>query len=413
MKFYEFFIALRYMSSNIKQSLIISGAVSIGVSIIVFIPSINLSFFNDLLNKTVSSAPHIVITKELETFKRDVTVLNKTSKTDLLLEDQTRTRRRDIKSYKNVLDKIKPIAGIVATAPFASGNAIITRGAEERGVSLKGIIPEDEIKVVEIQKDMKEGRVNNLGITDVVIGDQLADKLNVKPGDRVNIVGPRGISKDFKIVGIFSTGLRAKDEGQIYVNLKSGQQLLKLGTDVNGIGIKVIDMYQAETIAGEIQQATNLDARSWMEDNKQILEQLTRFRLIIGFINFLIIFAAASSITSVFIMLIAAKRKEIGILKSMGAKNLSIMFIFISQAIILGVLGYLFGLIGAQGLIIWYSNLLSSSTGTLLGTTIPKIIMNRDYALLALFYTMLTSLLASIIPAYQAAKLNPVEAINE
>lgn len=412
MKFYEFFIALRYMTANIKQSLIIAGAVGIGVSIIIFVPSINLSFFNDLIDKTVASAPHISVTKELETFPRDIRVLDRDIGKNLLLEDQTQTRKRDIQSYKSVLEQIKPISEIVAAAPFANGQAIIIRGAEERGVSLRGIIPDKEIQVVDIKNDIIQGRIENLGINDIVIGTRLVEKLNVKLNDRVSLTGPRGISRNFKIVGIFSTGLRGQDEGQVYTNLKSAQQLLQLNNNVSGIGIKIKNIYQADNIAAEIEAFTGLTARSWMEDNKQILEQISRFRIIIAFINFLIIFAAASSITSVFIMLIASKSKEIGILKSMGAKNFSIMSVFLSQAIILSILGYLAGVIGAKLLISWYSYILSTATETFLTTSIPVLKVNVQYALLALFYSMFTSLIASIIPAYQAAKLNPVEAIN-
>ena len=412
MKLYELFIAWRYMTANIKQSFIIAGAVGIGVSIIIFVPSVNLSFFNDLIDKTVASSPHINITKELDTFQGDIRVLKRQIKANFLLVDQTETRRRNIKSYREVIETIKPLTSITASAPYASGQGIIVKGAEERGVQIRGIIPEEETKITNIKSDMIKGRFDPLGTFDIVIGKRLAEKINVDMGDRITLIGPRGINKTFKIVGLFSTGLRGTDEGQIYIGLKQGQELLELGTDVTGVGVKVRDIYQADNIANRIKGLTGLDARSWMEDNKQILEQIQRFKLIISFINFLIIFAAASSITSVFILLIASKSKEIGILKSMGSKNLSIMIVFLSQAVILSIIGYLGGLIGAKLLLAWYSYILGSVTETFLTTGIPKLNINVQYAILAFVYSSLTSLVASIIPAYQAAKLNPVEAIN-
>ncbi|EKE04484.1 MAG: hypothetical protein ACD_20C00058G0006 [uncultured bacterium] len=412
MKFYEFFIAWRYITANIKQSLIIAGAVGIGVSIIIFVPSINLSFFNDLIDRTVASAPHITITKEIDTFQRDIRVLDREFEEDLLLVDQTQTRRRDINSYRRVLSEIEPINGIVAAAPFASGQGIIVRGAEERGVSIRGIIPEREINIINIQDDIVRGRILDLGTNDIVIGVELAEELNVDLEDRVTLTGPRGTNRTFKIVGIFSTGLKGPDETQIYIELNAAQQLLDLGNDVTGIGVSIADIYKANEISERIENATGLDATNWIEDNRQILEQIERFRLIVAFINFLIIFAAASSITSVFILLISAKSKEIGILKSMGAKNFSIMSVFLIQAMISSVVGYLGGVIGAKLLIEWYSYILSTATETFLTTEIPELTLNTQYAFIALFYSLLASFLASIIPAYQAAKLNPVEAIN-
>ncbi|MDD3151098.1 MAG: FtsX-like permease family protein [Candidatus Gastranaerophilales bacterium] len=412
MKFYEFFIAFRYMLANLKQSLIIILAVGIGVSIIIWIPSINLSFFNDLIDKSVSSAAHIEITKELDTFDRDIEILKNTDR-NLLLVDQTVTRKRNIKSYRDIIRKIFSVKGVTGYAPYTSGQIFIIKGADEKGVSAKGIIPELEVNVTDIENDIIKGNIKNLGIDDIVIGVELAKKLNIGLHDRIIATGPRGTSKSLKVTGIFETGLRAKDEWQVYVSLKTGQNLLEIGNDVSGIGIAVDDIYKADIIADKIKKITNLEVTSWKEDNKQILDQINRFRLIIAFINFLIIFSAASSITSVFILLIASKSKQIGILKSMGAKNSSIMFIFVAQAIILSLTGFTIGVIGAQVLLIWYQNIISASPETILGTGIPQIKMNFNYAMLAFFYSIITSLIASILPAYQAAKLNPVEAINE
>lgn len=413
MKFYELFIAFKYIRANFRQSIIITVAVSIGVAIIIWIPSINLSFMNDLIDKSVSNAPNISIKKELDTFKSNKNLYDKEFKNQtLLLDDEVMTRKRKIKSYKEVYEKIKNIAEIEEIAQFTEGQSFIIRGGEERGITLRGIEPEQELKVVDFERYMVKGKIRNLGINDIVIGKTLAEKLKVDVGKHVKATGPTGISKSLKVVGIFDTGLRAKDEYQAYVNLASGQQLLDIGSDISGIGIRVKDIYKAEEVAREIEKITGLDVTSWMEDNKQILDQINRFKLIISFINFLIIFSAASSITSVFIMLVAAKSKEIGILKSMGAENLSVMVIFMSQAVSLSLLGYFIGLVGAKILLIWYSNLIESAGETIFSTQVPVFKLSITYALLAFVYSFVTSILASILPAYQAAKLNPVEAIN-
>ncbi|MEI8388727.1 MAG: ABC transporter permease [bacterium] len=412
MKFYELFIALRYIKANLKQSIIIVTAISIGVAIIIWIPSINLSFMEDLINRTVSSAPNITIQKELDTFKTNKTLFAQKFKDEnLLLSDQVLTRKRKIKSYKNIIEQLKNIQQIAAMAPFTEGEVFIIRGGEERGVVLRGIVPE-ELKIVDIEKDIIKGRIKNLSINEIVLGNIFAQKMKVGIGKRIKATGPTGESKSLKVVGIFSTGLRSKDEDLAYVNLKSGQQLLNIKNDVTGIGIKVKDIYKAEETARLIEKITGLYVTSWMEDNKQILDQLNRFKLIILFINFLIIFSAATSITSVFIMLIASKAKEIGILKSMGAENISIMAIFMVQALSLSILGYFLGLLGAKILIIWYSKLIESAGETVFTSQVPVFNLNISYAILAFFYSVFTSIMASILPSYQAAKLRPVEAIN-
>ncbi len=413
MKLYEIFMASRYITSNLRQSIIITAAMSVGIAIIIWVPSINLSFFNDLIDKSVKSAPNIIITKELDTFQRNKGVFDLFFPgKKLLLEDQVLTRKRNIKSYREVMEKIKNVEQIEAMTPFVDRQGFIIRGAEERGAQIRGIVPEQEVKVVDIEEDIIKGRIRNLGINDIVLGTTLAEKLNVGLGDRVTVTGPRGTSKNLKVVGIFSTGLRANDEFKVYVSLKSGQQVFELGTDVNGIGIKIKDIYEAQNVSKELRKITGLDVDSWMEENRQILDQINRFRLIILFINFLIIFSAASSITSVFIMLIASKSKEIGILKSMGAKNISIMSLFVIQAVILSLLAYVIGILIAKLLILWYAGIIESAGETFLSTEVPEFKISVEYAFFAFFYSVLTSIIASIIPSYQAAKLNPVEAIN-
>ncbi len=413
MKFYELFMAFRYITSNLRQSIIIATAMSIGVALIVWIPSINLSFFQDLIDKSVKSAPNITITKELDKFERNVPTFEQFfPDRELLLEDQVLTRKRDIKTYKEIMKKIENVEQIESMAPYVEQQGFVIRGAEERGAQIRGIIPEQEIKVVNIEEDIIKGQIRNLGINDIVLGVTLAEKLNAGLGDRVTITGPRGTSKNLKVTGIFSTGLRANDEFKVYVSLKSAQQVFELGNDVNGIGIKVKDIYEAENIARELRAKTGLDVESWMTENKQILDQISRFRLIILFINFLIIFSAASSITSVFIMLIASKSKEIGILKSMGAKNASVMSLFVIQAVVLSLIAYVVGIIISKLLLIWYAGIIESAGQTFLSTEVPEFKISKQYAALAFFYSLFTSILASVIPSYQAAKLNPVEAIN-
>lgn len=409
---YEIFIALRYISSNIKQSTIITLAIGIGVAIIIWIPSVNLSFFEDLIDKSVTSTPQIKIVKEIGTFSNDENVLGgNIDHTSLLLLDQTMTRKRFIKTYRPILKEILNVDGVVAAAPSITGQGLLIRGVEVRGSSVKGVIADEEAKIINIEEDIIKGRFSPLGINDIVIGSTLAEKLNVGIGDRVIISGPAS-TKNLKIVGIFSTGLRANDEFMVYINIKSAQQIFGLGNDITEIGVKIKDIYQANNIAETLAQKTGLTTKSWMIENKQILDQISRFKLIIAFMNFLIIFSATSSITSVFILLVSSKSKEIGILKAIGAENFSIMSIFMAQAVASSIVGYFIGLLGAEILLKWYENILSTSSGTLVSTEIPQFHISTTYAILAFVYSFVASLAASIIPSYQAAKLDPVEAIN-
>lgn len=150
-----------------------------------------------------------------------------------------------------------------------------------------------------------------------------------------------------------------------------------------------------------------------MEDNEIILSQIGMFRVIIAFISFLIVFAAASSITSVLIMVVSSKSREIGILKAMGLQGPAIMRLFVFQAVCLSLLGAAAGVLGGQGLISLYNATPYSRAETFLGIARQPVAMNAEYTGYALFYALLSSVLASLIPAWNASRLDPVKAINQ
>jgi lipoprotein-releasing system permease protein len=246
----------------------------------------------------------------------------------------------------------------------------------------------------------------------VFLGVNLADELGVGVGDRVQLITAYG-ERSYKVAGLVKTGIYQQDLVLLYMPLQSAQKLLAMDNQVTHLGLKVRNIYQAETIARTLANVYHLKARSWMEENKIFLDQIANFRVIIGVINFLIVLAAATSITSILIMVVASKSKEIGILKAMGASPAAIMRLFIAQGMFLSMLGTAAGYVGAWGLIALY-NLSPMGRGqSILGIERPPTVMSQDYAIMALVYAAICSVLASFFPAWRASQLDPVEAINQ
>jgi lipoprotein-releasing system permease protein len=413
----ELYIASRYVLANLKQSLIIMLAVGIGVALIVFIPSINLSFFKYFLDKTVENSAHITLTRELDTMPRNEEALKKQMASEgnrhrLLFSDQTNTRRRNITAYKRLMSQLEQFPGITAVSPSVRDQVIVVKGSQNRTASLRGIIPDLENVVTHIEDDVKEGNLEAMGPNDVFLGSALAEELNAGPGDRVQLITPYG-NRSYKIAGLIESGVYQQDLTTLYQPLESAQNLLDLNNEVTHIGVKIQDIYNAETMAKVLGDLYHLKARSWMEDNKIFLDQIANFRIIIAVINFLIVFAAATSITSILIMVVASKSKEIGILKAMGTSPGAIMRLFIAQGICLSLLGIVAGFIGANGLITLYNLSPMAKGSTILGIERPPTVMNTEYAILALIYALISSMLASLFPAWRASRLDPVEAINQ
>jgi lipoprotein-releasing system permease protein len=447
----EWYIAARYISSNIKQSIIVALAVGIGVSIIIFIPSVNLSFFDDLLTKTVEDYPHIRVTQEYNTTAQNqetlTTILpallkelfpgvslpqevsgqsisqeaispealspgDKPKIGKILFSDQTVPRRRNLTAYRRMMIELLKVPGVTDAAPYISEQVIVAHGSRVRGAGLRGVIPDKEKEISRIEEDIQEGDFDNLNGNQVFLGWRLADEIGVKIGQHVQLVTSRG-TKSFKVTGLVKTGIYQQDMDTVMLSLQSAQNLLNMSNEVTGISLRLKDYYQAKILGNTIAKSYRVKTRSWMEDNEIILQQVANFRVIISFISFLIVFAAATSITSVLVMVVASKSKEIGILKAIGMKEMAIIRLFLIQAIFLSILGAMAGVLGGMVLIAVYNATPFAKAETLLGVGRQPVRLNLEYTGYAIVYAMISSFIASLIPAWQAGRLDPVKAINQ
>ncbi|MGE0200761.1 MAG: ABC transporter permease [Candidatus Melainabacteria bacterium] len=408
------YIAWHYIRHNLRQSAIVALAVGIGVSIIIFIPSVNLSFFDYFLHETVENAAHIRVTREVETMPRNKTLMapiwGRTAQ--ILYSDQTMTRNRKITAYRDAMDRLTAIPGVTAAAPYINERVIVVRGSQDRGATVQGIEPLQEAQIHPIKDDIQQGNLDKLSGDQIFIGWRLADELGVGMGDRIQLVSVNN-KRSFKIAGLIRTGIYMQDMDTMYIALRTAQTLFDLPNQVSGISLKVDDINAADKVASVIQSAYGYKTRTWMEDNEVILDQIRMFRVIIAFISFLIVFAAASSITSILIMLVSSKAKEIGILKAMGTTSGAIVQLFLFQAIFLSILGAIAGVFGGMGLIELYNATPYSKAETFLGIARQPVTLNLEYTGYAIFYAMLSSIFASIFPAWRAGSLDPVKAFGQ
>lgn len=410
----EIYIAWRYIRFNIRQSLIVAFAVGIGVSIIIFIPSVNLSFFDLLLRKTVIRAPHIQVTREIETFFRNERLLQRQfpSTEQILTEDQTTVRKRNIRAYNRLMEQLLQVPGVTEAAPYISEQVIIVQGNEVRSVEVRGIVPDREKSVSNLEEEVKQGDIDMLSGDRIILGWRLADELGAEPGGRVQLITAEG-NRSFRVSGLIDSGIYARDIGTALISLPTAQRLLDMPGQVTGIALQVADIYQAKLMGDRISRIYNVKTRSWIEENRTLLQQISSFRIIIAIISFLIVFAAASSITSILIMIITSKSREIGILKAMGTSSGAIVRVFLFQATFLSILGAIAGVMGGIALIALYNATPLSRAETFLGIGREPVTLNLEYTYIAVFYALASSILASIFPAWRAGKLDPVKAITQ
>lgn len=390
---YEFFVSFRYLLAKRKEkfvsiiSLISILGVAVGVCALIVVIGVMAGFDNDLRDKIVGTNSHLVIEKE-----------------------------GGIEDARAVIERIKVIPHTITASPFLNGQVLIKVSDQADSIILRGIVPSEEIKVTRIGEYVKKGSIENLKGEGILIGSEMADRFNLDISDLIPIFSPLdGEVKDFRVVGIFNSGMYDYDLNLAFVELKKAQELFGTGTIVGGIGVKIDDVFLAQDLKIKIQRELGFPywVRSWMDLNRSLFSALKLEKLAMFIILTLIIIVACFNIVSTLIMVVMEKTKDIGILKSIGATNRSIMAIFTLEGFLIGAFGTVLGLAGGLGL----SYLLEKYQFIQLPRDIyyidrfPVDVQLGDTAAIVLA-ALVISLLSCIYPAWQASRLNPVDALR-
>jgi lipoprotein-releasing system permease protein len=282
------------------------------------------------------------------------------------------------------------------------------------------LAPEDPLG----PKDAQPARRDMTTLTGVILGQELAKQLGLAVGDPVSVVSPLGTPspvgpipkvKRFVLAGTFDSGMYDYDSGLIYMGLADAQKFFGLGKAVTGVEIRVTDLYAAEQVARRLEHdlGTPFRARDWMEVNRNLFLAFRLEKVVYFIVLTLIVLVAAFNIVATLIMVVMEKRKDIAILKSMGATDRSIARIFMLKGLIIGVVGTLLGVIGGYGgceLLRRYQ-FVELPKDVFYVSTLPVRVYGENFATVALV-SVVICLLATIYPARQAAGLAPVEVIR-
>jgi putative ABC transport system permease protein/lipoprotein-releasing system permease protein len=386
---YELKIALRQVLSRKKQTLFAILAVALAVAVITVMMAMLSGFQDELVTASIENNPHIVISPQDE-------------------------EEEFIHLYRYTSARIAEKEGVIAVSPKYLGQAALEYRDNAEGVSLQGVDPLAEENVMRVSEDVVEGDLMSLVHTryGVLLGDQLAENLEVKVGDRVDAVFPGSQTTSFKIVGLIHTGTAA-DEVTAYARLDSVQDFFNEPGVVSTIGVRVADPYQAEVIAASIEGETGLDAVSWLEANAEILSLLDTQMVFVNIFYLLIYGIAGFGIANTLITIVAQRTREIGILKAMGASQKSIMVVFLFQSMVLGAIGLILGtVLGYVATVALQSYEIEVPQEMYFGLqTLPLEVEPLNFVYAA-FFAFIINIISGIYPARKAAKLDPVKAIE-
>jgi lipoprotein-releasing system permease protein len=434
---FELFIASRYLRAKRRQAFIgvITGisiaGVAAGVASLVVALAINNGFRQDLQDRLLGSTSHI----------------------NLL-----RVESDGIKDWRPLMDRLAKQPHVVAAAPAIYEQVLISRGPRARGAVLKGLIPGDERKVSDLLNTVKTGSAGALdevntqtnsqataadksvrptpaddlegvqqrvaAMPPIILGKDMADELGAAVGSIVLVTSPQGELTPFGIVpkysrfrvaGIFNSGFYDYDFSWAFARLSDAQQLFGLGDEISVLEFKVDDIYKAGEIAKEIEQAAGKGfmATNWMEQNKAIFRALRLERLVTFITIGLIVFVAALNILISLTMMVMEKTRDIAVLMSMGTRKSQVRRIFVSQGVLIGVIGTAIGLVLGYALS-WaggHYHLLALAPEVYSIDYVPFAPRAMDGVLVACV-AIAISLVATIYPSWSAARILPAEALR-
>lgn len=399
---FEWLLALRFLREGRMQSLLILAGVTGGVAVIIFLTQLINQLQGSIIDRVLSSQAHIVIRPAEEQ------PLRLTPEQHIAASIQPRGQRlRSIDQWESIAQLARNTPGVMAVSPVASGPAFARHNLASKSIALVGMIPDDYRQVVKMNHYMMKGDFNLTG-DQTIIGKDLASDLGVSQGDRIQIITENGTQQTLTIVALFDLNNKDLNKRWVFTTLRMSQNLLNIPGGVSNIDLTVNDLFGAKPLAQRLSAQTGLLVESWMETNSGLLNALSNQTVTNNLIRVFIVIIVALGITSVLVVSVVQKQKEIGILRAMGAKRGQVMRIFLWQGAIFGTLGSLMGASLSFALLTLFSSVYKAPDGSTLFTAQldPKLVI------MATCVAMLVGILSALIPARRAARMDPVQAIR-
>ncbi|MGN6595162.1 ABC transporter permease [Sphingopyxis terrae] len=393
-------LAIRHLRSHPGQTALLMAGVALGVSIFIFMSALIGGLATLLTLRTVGSIPHIV----LEMPDRDPATFSPDGRAQVVLQKDL-SRRNQIAIWQPAIPIIEKTPGVTAVSPQIRGSAFVERGQAVASVGVIGVMPGKLSAIADIDSAMIDGS-SNLPPDGILIGNRLARDLGLRVGQVLSLSSDRGRTRSFRIGGIFSLGIASADRQTVYMNFTTARALFDLSTGISRIEIKVQPATDATGIAERLRRSTALKATAWTEDNSQLFEGLdaqARTGIIIKAFSLVTIIIG---IASAMLLSIIRRQSEIGIMRAMGASKGLVIAIFVLEGTLIGLAGAIIGAV-----IAWLALLPLPPVTEVRSGGLPIDRAQGDF-LLAITLTTLAAMLASILPARNAARIDPVEAIG-
>ena len=408
----ELFIGLRYIRAKRNNhfvsfiAFISIAGVALGVFALIVVLSVMNGFGNELRDRTLSMTSHATV-----------------SGYDGYLSD-----------WSAAIDLARQHEQVVAAAPYIRKEVMLSNGRRVSGSLIRGIQPEMESKVSLVESNMISGSLLDLkaGEYGLVLGRELANSLGVYEGDRITVITPQasitavGVMpriRRFRVVGVFEVGMHQFDASMAYMHIEDAAKLFSYKDKVNGIRLKLTDLFEAPRITREIEKTFGEDywVKDWSKQHKNFFRALQTEKTVMFIILLLMVSVAALNIVSTLMMTVTDKESDIAILRALGMRPSSIMIIFIIQGAFIGLFGTLIGVgagvpvaLNVFEIVSWLEQLFNTDFLPSDVYYISDIVADVKFSEVATYALSAFSvtILATIYPAWRASRTLPAEALR-
>ena len=401
-------IAKTYIFSNKKLTAVAVLGVLLGMSVYIFMNSLLVGFDKSSNTSIFRNTSHIRVYKDDEISKP---LINHSESKSIIVNPKVVPINNTIINPNLVMEAILKQKEVTVVTPQVNTSVFYNNGKSQISGLSVGVKPDEANLMYDIKSFMVDGNFDLLKSNPhgIVIGSGISQKMNLTIGDNLNLTSSKSINRTFKVVGIFKTNNSITDKTKSYINLAASQQLLKEGNSyITDINVNVTDPEIAEKTAEKLTQITGYKAEGWKQANETLMATNKMRKMIITFVSLTILLVAGFGIYNILNMTVSQKINDIAILKAMGFKGKDVIRIFVTQAISIGIMGVIGGVIMA----------------TILITILKRVYLGGDIGYFPIDYEpqkfvqgvvigLIITFFAGYIPAKKAANVDPVDILRK
>ncbi len=403
-------IALRHLSRRRRQTGVAVSGVAVGVGFFLAVSALMVGSQADFVKQLIDAAPHIIVSDEVRSPPPQPGMRAFGTGAVEIHGYRPLTEARGIKDWPAIVAAAQARPGVLA-APSLTGGVTLRLGGRDEAIGIVGVDPAIETKVSTIADQLRSGSLHDLETTQggIIIGEDLAQRLNLALGDTVAATAASGQVRSMRVVGLFKKGRTQLASNTGYVLLREAQALLGRPFVINRIGIRLDDPSRAPALAAQLEGRFSYKAESWQERSADLLSLLVTRNVIMYTVVSAILLVASFGIYTVVSNSVSDKRRDIAIMRSIGFSQADLQGVFVTEGILLAGVGILLGWALGTGLMEILGRLSFPVGGDVEHMPLDR--STRQYAIAAAA-SLAAGGIAAWLPARKAARVDPVDILR-